>query len=150
MLLHRMRIGKLGRLGETLAAERRMPELFERLMVAHYDPAYARSIGRNFPQHAQAPKLMLDNLDMPSLLNEAPVFSALHDACIDLGDADGAKDAIARGMGPLARRLVGLTGTPYAKNFLTDLPQNAALLANAEQYGLVPPHIAEIFGQGAG
>jgi hypothetical protein len=53
-------------------------------------------------------------------------------------------------MGPLSRRLQGLSGTPYAMNFLTDLPQNAALLASAEQYGLVPPHIADLFGRGAG
>jgi tRNA 2-selenouridine synthase len=58
-------------LWETLAAQHRMPELFERLMVAHYDPAYSRSIGRNFPAYKDAPKLMLDSLDMPSLLNEA-------------------------------------------------------------------------------
>jgi tRNA 2-selenouridine synthase len=58
-------------LWEKLADERRMPELFERLMVAHYDPAYARSIGRNFPGYDTAPKLVLDSLDMPSLLNEA-------------------------------------------------------------------------------
>jgi hypothetical protein len=86
----------------------------------------------------------------PSLLNETPVFLALSEACIDLGDEDGARDAIARGMGPLSRRLQGLSGTPYAMNFLTDLPQNAALLASAEQYGLVPPHIADLFGRGAG
>lgn len=58
-------------LWEALAAEHRMLELFERLMSAHYDPAYARSIGRNFPAYNDAPKLMLDSLDMPSLLNEA-------------------------------------------------------------------------------
>lgn len=63
-------------LWEKLGAERRMPELFERLMVAHYDPAYARSIGRNFPQHKTAPKLVLDNLDMPSLLNEAATLQS--------------------------------------------------------------------------
>ena len=56
---------------EKLAAQRRMPELFERLMTVHYDPAYARSIGRNFPGHATAPKLRLDSLDMHNLLNEA-------------------------------------------------------------------------------
>ena len=58
-------------LWESLANQRRMPELFERLMVAHYDPAYARSIARNFPQYEHAPKLTLDSLDMPTLLNEA-------------------------------------------------------------------------------
>ena len=58
-------------LWEKLAAEGRMPELFERLMVAHYDPAYARSIGRNFPGYERAPRLRLESLAMPALLDEA-------------------------------------------------------------------------------
>jgi tRNA 2-selenouridine synthase len=58
-------------LWEKLAAEARMPELFERLMVAHYDPAYGRSIGRNFPGYEHAPRLMLESLDMPALLEVA-------------------------------------------------------------------------------
>jgi tRNA 2-selenouridine synthase len=56
---------------ERLAAERRMPELFERLMEAHYDPAYARSIGRNFPQYAVAPRLSLESLDVGALMQTA-------------------------------------------------------------------------------
>jgi tRNA 2-selenouridine synthase len=52
---------------ETLAAERRMPELFQRLMEAHYDPAYARSISRNFRGYATAPKLDLGSLDVLEL-----------------------------------------------------------------------------------
>lgn len=58
-------------LWEALAKQRRMPELFQRLMEAHYDPAYARSIGRNFPHFEDAPKLHLDRLDMPALLEVA-------------------------------------------------------------------------------
>ena len=58
-------------LWEKLAGEGRMPELFERLMVAHYDPAYGRSIGRNFPGYEHAPRLMLESLDMPALLEAA-------------------------------------------------------------------------------
>ena len=58
-------------LWEKLAAERRMPELFQRLMEAHYDPAYARSIGRNFPRYADAPRLHVDSLDMPALVEVA-------------------------------------------------------------------------------
>jgi tRNA 2-selenouridine synthase len=54
-------------LWQKLADERRMPELFQRLMEAHYDPAYARSIGKNFPGYANAPKLLLDSLDMAAL-----------------------------------------------------------------------------------
>ena len=82
----------------------------------------------------------------PSLLNEAPVFLALHDACVDLGDLQEAKDAIARGLPRLVTRLQGLTGTPYAKDFLTELPSNAGLLSAAEAYGLVPEEIARILG----
>jgi tRNA 2-selenouridine synthase len=56
---------------ERLAEERRMPELFQRMMEAHYDPAYARSIGRNFPQYARAPRLALASLDMNALVEVA-------------------------------------------------------------------------------
>ncbi|WP_437681269.1 serine/threonine-protein kinase [Sorangium sp. So ce131] len=77
----------------------------------------------------------------PSLLNEAPIYLALHDACVDLGDLEGARDAMERAMPPLLRRLKGLEGTPYASSFLLNLPQNSALLAAAEAYGCVPPQI---------
>jgi tRNA 2-selenouridine synthase len=63
---------------ERLAQERRMPELFQRLMEAHYDPAYARSIGRNFPQHARAPRLVLDSLDSLALLDVARQLHEKH------------------------------------------------------------------------
>ena len=46
----------------------------------------------------------------PSLLNEAPVFLALHDACVDLGDLRGARAAMERGMIPLTRRVRGPGG----------------------------------------
>jgi tRNA 2-selenouridine synthase len=58
-------------LWEQLGRERRMPELFQRLMEAHYDPAYARSIGRNFPQYPTAPRLDLQSLEMPALMDVA-------------------------------------------------------------------------------
>ena len=74
----------------------------------------------------------------PSLLNEAPVYLALHDACVDAGDLRGAQLAMERGMPLLLRRLKGLEHTTYAKSFLTSLAHNAALLAAAEAYGLVP------------
>ena len=67
-------------LWECLAQERRMPELFQRLMEAHYDPAYARSIGRNFPQHAEAPRLELASLDRPALLEVARELHEKHAA----------------------------------------------------------------------
>jgi hypothetical protein len=77
----------------------------------------------------------------PSLLNEAPVYLALHDACVDLGQLEQAREAIARGIPRLLTRLRGLAGTPYAKGFLTQLAPNAGLLAAAEGYELVPPEI---------
>jgi tetratricopeptide (TPR) repeat protein len=80
----------------------------------------------------------------PSLLNEAPIFLALHDACVDLGRPEHAKDAIARGLPALVTRVHGLSGTPYAKEFLRHLAPNAGLIAAAETYGLLPPEIADI------
>lgn len=55
-------------LWERFAKERRAPELFERLMQAHYDPAYARSIGKNYPQIGEANKIELSQLDKQSLV----------------------------------------------------------------------------------
>ena len=80
----------------------------------------------------------------PSLLNEAPVFLALHDACVDLGAHQEAREAIARGIPRLLTRVQGLAGTPYGKDFLTQLVPNAGLLAAAEAYDLVPPEIASV------
>jgi eukaryotic-like serine/threonine-protein kinase len=84
----------------------------------------------------------------PSLLNEAPVFLALHDACVDLSAHLEAKDAIARGIPRLLTRVQGLAGTPYGKDFLTHLTPNAGLLAAAEAYGLLPPEIAAMLEKG--
>lgn len=58
-------------LWEQLAAERRAPELFERLMEMHYDPAYARSIGKHYPSFEAASKLQLDQLDSQTMLEVA-------------------------------------------------------------------------------
>jgi eukaryotic-like serine/threonine-protein kinase len=74
----------------------------------------------------------------PSLLNEAPVFLALHDACVDDGRLEDAREAIARGVPRLVTRLKGLAGTAYARTFVTQLAPNAGLLAAAEAYGLLP------------
>ena len=56
---------------ESLAAERRAPELFQRLMEVHYDPTYARSIGKNYPLIDMASKVELNRLDRESLLETA-------------------------------------------------------------------------------
>src|SRR5205807_26851 len=50
----------------------------------------------------------------PSLLNESPVFLALHDVELEEGDQAAAKLAVERSMTLLRRRLRGLEGTPYA------------------------------------
>ena len=56
---------------EGLARDRRAPELFQRLMEAHYDPAYARSIGSNYPLIEKAANVELRRLDRDSLLEAA-------------------------------------------------------------------------------
>jgi hypothetical protein len=98
-------------------------------------------------QIAEEAALLLDQ-GSPSLLNEAPVFLALHDACVDLNDHLAAKEAIARGIPRLLTRVQGLAGTPYAKDFVTQLTPNAGLLAAAEAYGLLPQAIAAILDKG--
>jgi tetratricopeptide (TPR) repeat protein len=80
----------------------------------------------------------------PSLLNEAPVFLALHDACVDVGQLEQARSAIARGIPRLVTRLKGLVGTPYGRAFLTQLAPNAGLLAAAEAYDLVPAAVTSV------
>jgi eukaryotic-like serine/threonine-protein kinase len=84
----------------------------------------------------------------PSLLNEAPVYLALHDACVELGSHVEAKDAILRGIPRLLTRLQGLSGTPYGKEFLTQLAPNAGLVAAAEAYGLLPPEFTDVLEKG--
>jgi hypothetical protein len=85
----------------------------------------------------------------PSLLNEAPVFLALHDALVDQARHREGRDAIGRAIPPLLRRLHGLGGSSYALAFLTQLPANASLLANAEAYGLLPPEIEGLLARAA-
>jgi hypothetical protein len=80
----------------------------------------------------------------PSLLNEAPIYLALHDTLVDLGRHEEAKDAIRRGLPHLMTRVHGLLGTPHARDFLTHVGSNAGLLAAAEGYGLVPLELSTI------
>jgi hypothetical protein len=83
----------------------------------------------------------------PSLLNEAPVFLALHDACVDLGRLKEAREAIERGMPRLVTRVRGLGGTAYARPFLVQLAANAGLIAAAEAYDLVPAEVAVVLAE---
>jgi len=53
---------------EKLAAQRQMPALFERLMRNHYDPAYRRSILRNYPAIDASPPITLSDLSPAGLL----------------------------------------------------------------------------------
>ena len=78
----------------------------------------------------------------PSLLNEVPVYLALHDACVDLGLLDQAREALAKGIPRLLTRVRGLAGTAYTQLFLTEVPSNAGFLAAAEAYGVVPEELA--------
>jgi tRNA 2-selenouridine synthase len=48
-----------------------MPELFQRLMEAHYDPAYGHSIRKNYALIEGAAKVDLRHLDGDSLLEAA-------------------------------------------------------------------------------
>jgi hypothetical protein len=85
----------------------------------------------------------------PSLLNEAPVFLAYHDAAVDVGDEELAKAAITQAVPLVQRRLLGLAGTPYAKLYLTELPHNTRLLALAEELGVVPDAIHRALESGS-
>jgi tRNA 2-selenouridine synthase len=58
-------------LWQSLADERRVPELFARIMEAHYDPAYERSIRRNYPNIDDAANVDLARLDRNTLLETA-------------------------------------------------------------------------------
>ncbi|SNT23055.1 tRNA 2-selenouridine synthase [Noviherbaspirillum humi] len=65
---------------ETLGQERRIAELFERLMRSHYDPAYRRSILRNYPEIDRSPQIVLDDLSVPGLLPVARRLRAQFEA----------------------------------------------------------------------
>ena len=83
----------------------------------------------------------------PSLLNEAPVYLALHDACIDLGFLQEAREAVVKGIPRLMRRLEGLRGTGHAQSFLRELVANSDLLGAAEAYDLVPDTLQQLIAQ---
>lgn len=77
----------------------------------------------------------------PSLLNETPIYLTLYRAYQDLGNPEAAEKALARSLGPLLRRFQALAGSPYARTFLTGLPENADLVAAIDTLGLLPPSI---------
>ncbi len=103
------------------------------------DAEHARSL-------AEEAAALLDQ-GAPSLLNEAPVYLALHDACVDAGNLNDARSAIERGIPLLVKRLRGLTDTPYAHAFLSGLDHNAGLIAAADSYGLVPEDVEKVLGR---
>lgn len=77
----------------------------------------------------------------PSLLNEAIIYLALHSARVQLGDLAGARSAIERAMPPFVRRVTGLKGTSYVRDFLRGLEHNVALLEAADRLGRLPEEI---------
>jgi hypothetical protein len=84
----------------------------------------------------------------PSLLNESAVYLALHDACLEHSDEQGAREAIRKGLAPVVRRLQGLVGTPYARLYITELSHNARLVAAAEDEGLMLDSVHRILDGG--
>jgi tetratricopeptide (TPR) repeat protein len=108
---------------------------------------------RRLGEPQRAHELALEAVTMiedgsPSLLNEAPIFLALHDTYVDLGRLREARDAIERGMPRLVLRVEGLRGTPYGREFLTNVAQNAGLVTAAEAYDLVPRGLKRILENG--
>jgi len=86
----------------------------------------------------------------PSLLNEAPVFLTLYKARLELGDQEGAQQALLASIPPLRRRMQGLIGSPYIRGFLTELPHNAELISAADAAGVLPESIhRQLTGDGA-
>lgn len=61
---------KIGRWHE-MANTGRMAELVEELLLDHYDPAYLRSIDRNFAHYAQADTLVLEDISEEAFLAAA-------------------------------------------------------------------------------
>ena len=60
----------------TLANSGAMPELVDQLLVEHYDPAYLRSIDRNFVQYGQAQVLELGDIAEQDFVRAAQTLHA--------------------------------------------------------------------------
>lgn len=56
---------------QAMANEGRIEDLVSELLALHYDPAYLRSIARNFPQYASAQKLEIDGISVEAFGNAA-------------------------------------------------------------------------------
>ena len=56
---------------EAMASGGRISELFERVMVSHYDPCYTRSMSRNYGVGHMDAVVNLDSLAMPALMDFA-------------------------------------------------------------------------------
>ena len=59
-----------------LANSGAMPELVDQLLVEHYDPAYLRSIDRNFVQYGQAQVLELGDIAEQDFVRAAQALHA--------------------------------------------------------------------------
>jgi tRNA 2-selenouridine synthase len=68
--------GKELELWRTLAAAGRVDELFERVMVAHYDPCYARSTAHAYGPGDAAQRLVVDSLAPEALARVAASLAA--------------------------------------------------------------------------
>lgn len=53
---------------QAMADAGALPQLVDQLLALHYDPAYLRSIDRNFVQYPKAQQLLLDDIDEVSFL----------------------------------------------------------------------------------
>ena len=60
----------------ALAKSGAMPDLVDQLLVEHYDPAYLRSIDRNFTQYGQAQVLELADIAPDDFVNAAKALHA--------------------------------------------------------------------------
>jgi tRNA 2-selenouridine synthase len=59
---------------QQMATDGRMPELVDELLVAHYDPAYTKSIHRNFTRYGEAREVSLPDIAPASFLDAARVL----------------------------------------------------------------------------
>ena len=53
---------------QALAEAGDFPVLVADLLEKHYDPAYRRSIARNYPRAGETPAIIIDGIDPPALL----------------------------------------------------------------------------------